>query len=1011
MAIEAVLRYQCQPVAMEFFMARPGEPEKVCEKEILQCDIFVGIYAHRYGFIPKGKDQSITRLEYELANKKGKDCLCFIIEKNHPWPIGWVDMENYPKLVDFLEKVKKEKTVTSFTSPADFSGKFSISLGLLIFNKKPFPWGRPPAVNKTTWIPLTPTPFIAHPYPLPGHFTGRASEMALLSNWFHNDTETVLVLEAIGGMGKSAMSWVWVQKEIMEKVVEVDGVFWWSFYEGTFDHFIRHLAAYVTGKSDTRKNMPSVLLESLQAAMHKGRFLLVLDGLERVLRGYADMSAMYLQEKGFEGDKTVEPQWDKLQREPVHPRAAAFLKHLAASGGKTKTLITTRLVPANLEDIWGVKNISLTGLSAGDAVRFLRNEGIKGTRAELEQAGAVYHFHPLMLKLLAATIKLSSTNDINEAFQLNLIDRDDPHKILTRSFGLLSEEERKVATHTSVFRGVFSFESAGGLFPGMGKKNLWKVMQELQGLGFLFYNEEEKHFDFHPIIRSFLYHKLTNREEIHNQAVLYFQAMPQKERVITYEDICPVIELYHHLVKAGKLDEAFDLFRDRIYNPAFFQLSAYHLIIELLRELFPWGEDKPPRLKSDQAWVLNSLANTYCLSGQPMKTMTLFFQSIGITEKNDDKKNLTIDLGNAAKAAQFPIGQLSAAAVHLQKSIAICSEIKDEFWESVGHRELGRILAFQGKVKAAEGGDVSKVSKEKEENNVCFENELTKSTAYWKKKENPQGLSLDYAYRSISAILQARLTAVQDGGENRGTSFSRQALELAVQTFAFTEETAKKRNPFTRDFIQTYWLLGESLIQCRLLPAPPRIKTFEISFFDDYFQEKIMSIIVKSGEELKAAESFLNEAYRRCRKVNLVEFESDILLSLARLEWANWLSFEENELSERLSSMEKFLKEAYEIAQRAGYRIKLADFHLFCAQVLPKLKRYQKLLGFTVKEHLQKAKKFALDISQFSNLYLSPKPDFYENILGYKMLKRGMTEKERIQNGYFIAYKIAEALE
>lgn len=1007
-AIEVVIQYKCQPVAMEFFMARPDEPKKVCEEEIRQCDIFVGIYAHRFGFIPSGGDKSITQLEYELANRLGKDCLCFIIDKDYPWSPKWMEMGSYSKLDNFLTEVKKEKTTTFFTSPADFSAKFSSSLGRLISRKKTSPWVGMLAVNKPTWLPLAPIPFIAHSYPIPEHFTGRDAEMAVLSNWFHNEMETVLVLEAIGGMGKSAMSWVWMQKEILEKALEVDGVFWWSFYEGTFDHFIRHLAAYVTGRTDIPENMHQIPLESLQAALHKGRFLLVLDGFERALRGYADMSAMYLQEKGFEGERTVETQWDKWQREPIHPRAAAFLKHLAASGGKVKTLITTRLVPANLEDILGVKNISLTGLSAGDAVRFLRSEGIKGTRAELEQAGNIYDFHPLMLKLLATSIKRSRTNDINEAIQLNLIDREAPHKILTRSFGLLSEEEKKVATRTSVFRSVFSFESSRALFPDMEEKNLWNVMQELRGLGFLFYNEEEKHFDFHPIIRSFLYHNLTDRGEAHHQAVLYFQAMPQKEKVITYEDLCPVIELYHHLVKAVKFDEAFDLFRDRIYNPAFFQLSAYHLIIELLRELFPGGEDKPPRLKTDQDWVLNSLANTYCLSGQPGKTMTLFFQSIGITEKNDDKKNLTIDLGNAAKAAQFPIGQLSAAAVHLQKSIDICSEIKDEFWESVGHRELGRILAFQGKVKAVEEVDVPE---EKEENNIYFERELTQSTDYWEKTGNSQGLSLDYAYRSISALLQARLASGQEGGEKRGASFGRQALELAVKTFNFVETTAKTMNPFTRDFIQTYWLLGESLIQCRLLTPPPRIKTFEISFFDDYFQEKIMSIIVKSGEELKAAESFLNEANRRCRKVNLVEFESDILLSLARLEWANWLSFEENERSERLSSMEKFLKEAYEIAQRSGYRIKLADFHLFCAQVLLKLKKYQKLLNFTIMEHLQKVKELALDISQFSNLYRSPKPDFYDNIPGYNMLKRGMTEKERIQNGYFVAYKIAEALE
>jgi hypothetical protein len=999
-AIEVVNRYKCIPLAMEHFMAQPGEPVKVCEDEIKQCDIFVGVYAHRFGFVPKEQNKSIIQQEYEMAKASGKDCLCFIVEERFPWDPAFIEYEKRRVLNEFLNIVREQNIISIFTTTSDFEIKLSTSLGKYLTEK--MEKGANPS------IPLAPTPFIAHPYPLPEHFTGRDAEMAVLSNWFHNDIEPALVLEAIGGMGKSAMTWVWMHKEIREKAVEVAGVFWWSFYEGPFEHFLRQLACYIMGRRDTQGDILSPELEPLQAALHNRRFLLVLDGLERVLRGYADMSAMYIQEKGFDGDKTVECVWDKRLREPVHPQAAKFLKHLASWGGKTKTLITTRLVPTTLEDIFGIKYIPLKGLLEGDAVRFLHSEGVKGTRVELEQAGKVYDFHPLMLKLLATTIKRSRTGDINEAFDLNLIDRTDPHKILTRSFGLLSEEEKKVASCAAVFRSVFTFDSAKALFPGIEEKHLWQVMQGLRVLGFLFYDEKEKHYDFHPIIRSFLYHSLTKRNEVHNLAVQYFQAMPQKEKVVTLEDLSPVIELYHHLVKAGKFDEAYNLFRDKIHNPAYFQLSAYYLIIELLNELFHGEENKSLLLNSeaDQAWVFSSLANTYSLSGQPAKSAVLSFQAIGITEKKDEKKNLAIDLGNAAKAAQFHIGQFSAAAAHLRKNIAICSEINDEFWKAVGHRELGRILVFQGRVKAAQKLNLL------EENNEWAEDELTRSTAYWKKTGNYQGLCLDYSYRSISALLQARLAVVQKGGEKRAASFCREALEQARRALVFAEMTAETSNPLTRDFIQAYWLMGESLIQCRLLPSALKIKISEISLFDDdYFQKKTTPFLVKSGKELKAAELCLNEANRRCRKVNLVEFEPDILLALARLEWANWIFFKEEELSERLVSLEKLLKEAFEIAQRVGYRIKLANLHLFCSQVLPKLKKYQKLLSLTVKEHLQKVKEFVLDVSQFSDLYQSPKMGFYKNIPEYGMLERGMTEKERLQNGYWIAYKIAETLE
>ena len=85
--------------------------------------------------------------------------------------------------------------------------------------------------------------------------------------------------------------------------------------------------------------------------------------------------------------------------------------------------------------------------------------------------------------------------------------------------------------------------------------------------------------------------------------------MPEAEKVTRLEDLAPVIELYHHTVRAGQFDEAFTLYRDRLADPLYFQFGAYQLIIDLLRALFPDGEDRPPRLKdeSDQAWTLNAI--------------------------------------------------------------------------------------------------------------------------------------------------------------------------------------------------------------------------------------------------------------------------------------------------------------------------------------------------------------------------------------------------------------------
>ncbi|MCK7480695.1 MAG: DUF4062 domain-containing protein [Candidatus Moduliflexus flocculans] len=60
-------------------------PLDACLKEVEESDLFIGIYALRYGFIPEGADISITEMEYLHAKKLGKPIYCFLLdEENQP---------------------------------------------------------------------------------------------------------------------------------------------------------------------------------------------------------------------------------------------------------------------------------------------------------------------------------------------------------------------------------------------------------------------------------------------------------------------------------------------------------------------------------------------------------------------------------------------------------------------------------------------------------------------------------------------------------------------------------------------------------------------------------------------------------------------------------------------------------------------------------------------------------------------------------------------------------------
>lgn len=294
----------------------------------------------------------------------------------------------------------------------------------------------------------------------------------------------------------------------------------------------------------------------------------------------------------------------------------------------------------------------------------------------------------------------------------------------------------------------------------------------------------------------------------------------------------------------------------------------------------------------------------------------------------------------------------------------------------------------------------------KDSGGATAEDELAISTAYYKKTNNYQGLSLDSAYRSLSALLQVRVG--QAGNLSNVGQIANLSSSEAHQALEFAEKTIKTKYPHPADFIRAYWLLGESLVQLKNQNSKTKIKPLEIHFYDEPFLRIRETETVGAGNELAVAERCLTEALRRCRKVNMVYFEADILLAWARLKWV--IGKLDNQGIRELGEVEEYLKEAREVAERSGYRLQLADIHLLAAEVLLETGGEQ-LLGLPPREHLQVAKDYARDVSKFEDLYQSQDPHFYDGIPEYDMLKRGMTEQERIENGYYVAYQIAEALE
>jgi len=97
-------------LAMEVFGSDESQPIDFCLSKVKACNIFVGIYAERYGSIDSKSGKSITELEYLEANrmlKAGhlKGLLLYLIDPQAEWPLNFVERD--PKKVNRLENFKQ----------------------------------------------------------------------------------------------------------------------------------------------------------------------------------------------------------------------------------------------------------------------------------------------------------------------------------------------------------------------------------------------------------------------------------------------------------------------------------------------------------------------------------------------------------------------------------------------------------------------------------------------------------------------------------------------------------------------------------------------------------------------------------------------------------------------------------------------------------------------------------------------------------------------------------------
>jgi hypothetical protein len=425
--IQAISKHDMHPVGMEFSDAKlAGDVVDASLGMVAKSAAYILIIGRKYGQTPEcprrnPEKLSVTELEYREAVRLKRPVLLFLMGDKHPRIESEIELDpdKRIKLAAFRELAKKSVPDTvnrvygSFESLEELKEIIGAPLSEMQRHLEPKqPYQLAPSSVAPPAIP-TPPAFYAEPDYIGSHqFVGRQAELDALSDWANrSDPTNLLLFEAIGGNGKSMLTWDWSTKYSPQVRPDWAGRFWYSFYErgAIMQDFCQRALAYMTGRplKEFETSKTAELKDELITQLHARPWLLILDGLERILVAYHRIDAAEVP------DEEANTPTDKiLTRNPcdaIRDEDSDLLRALAACT-PSKILVSSRLTPRILlnpagQTIPGAKRITLPGLRPQDAETLLRQCGITGDSAAIQDyLQQNCDNHPLVIGILGGLI-------------------------------------------------------------------------------------------------------------------------------------------------------------------------------------------------------------------------------------------------------------------------------------------------------------------------------------------------------------------------------------------------------------------------------------------------------------------------------------------------------------------------------------------------------------------------------------------------------------------------------
>jgi tetratricopeptide (TPR) repeat protein len=617
-------------------------------------------------------------------------------------------------------------------------------------------------------------------------------------------------------------------------------------------------------------------VNDLLEAMRGTNILIVLDGFERLLRQYGRMDAAL---QSDDEDADIDPS----QRDCSSPLTETFLRGLSGAGTRSKVLMTTRLCPRALESadgklLKGCREEPLSAFSPDDAVTYFHNEGIAATRAEILAACSAYGYHPLSLSLLVGLINEDHEHRGDIAAVKNLEIFADVRA--RRHHVLESAYESLAPERRDLLSKISCFRGSmeyAVLKKVFSSSDLDKALLDLRKRGLLQYAGETQRYDMHPIVRHYAYDRLTSPDRVAAHTHL--------------RDYFAAVDVPTKPQTFDELSPVIELYYHTVYAGGYDE--AFEMYNQRLRnplyyrfgaydldsqllQAIPRSDNGIPNLSSPINQSWNLYYETLCC--ERLGRLQLGLTLVKKVIDLDRIVNYQHNLG----AAQGTLAIISCDIGDLKTANASIIESVKIFDNIDDSNWRGISHRGYGRILTVCG----MFEKAEKELGIA-------RSAYTPKIKFGHGLS-------VLSLYEGQLRLWQNNPEE-AFECAKQARELSAQNYL-------------RENVFADWLAGISLMEM-FSSSNQKISKTEI-------------------------ENFLATALSRCRQINLIELEPDILLA-----WARWYNIRGDTEAAII-----YAKESLEAANRFGYRLKQADITIFLAQYFLKQDKLK------AKQYAEKAK-------------------------------------------------------